>query len=116
MARKYVWPEGHWSWPIPVTHKHGVRAGEMIFIGGQVDLTPEGEVLHKGDLLAQTDATMANMATVLAALDADMEDVTRLVAFYVNTGDVDEAALMERIGRHVDFEPGPVVSMVPLPR
>ncbi len=115
MARNYVWPEGHWSWPIPVTHKHGVRAGEMIFVGGQVDLTPEGEVLHKGDPLAQTDATMANMATVLAALDADMDDVTRLVAFYVNDGTADEAALLARIRAPFGGAVPPALTLIPLP-
>ena len=53
MERRYAWPKGHWSWPIKVTHKHGVRAGQMIWMGGQVDLTERGEVRHQGDLAAQ---------------------------------------------------------------
>ena len=37
MEKRHAWPDGHWSWPIDVTHKHGVRCGEMIWVGGQVD-------------------------------------------------------------------------------
>ena len=35
MKRRHVWPEGHWAWPIQVSHKHGLRSGQMIWIGGQ---------------------------------------------------------------------------------
>src|SRR5260370_335639 len=59
LARSHVWPEGHWSWPIKVTHKHGLRCGEMIFVGGQVALDPDGRVLAPNDLAAQIDITMA---------------------------------------------------------
>ncbi len=26
-----------------MTHRHGVRCGEMVWVGGQVDLTPDGK-------------------------------------------------------------------------
>ncbi|MDA0702065.1 MAG: RidA family protein [Proteobacteria bacterium] len=113
--RRYCWPEGHWDWLIHLSHKHGIRCGNMIFLGGQVDKDSKGLRLHPHDLDAQTEAVMGHIKTVLAGLDAGMEDVVKLVAFYVNNGDVDERALMERIGRHVDFDPGPVITMVPLP-
>ena len=35
MKKRHCWPQGHWNWPINVTHKHGVRCGEMIWVGGQ---------------------------------------------------------------------------------
>ena len=31
MKRRHVWPEGHWAWPIEVSHKHGLRCGQMIW-------------------------------------------------------------------------------------
>ena len=56
MEKRHVWPEGHWNWPIDVTHKHGVRCGEMMWVGGQVDLTPEGVVCNPDDLAARPGA------------------------------------------------------------
>ena len=41
------------NWPIKVSHKHGLRCGQMIWMGGQVDLTERGEIRHQGDLAAQ---------------------------------------------------------------
>jgi hypothetical protein len=44
VRKQHVWPKDHWNWPIKVTHKHGVRCGGMLWVGGQVDLTSTGEV------------------------------------------------------------------------
>jgi enamine deaminase RidA (YjgF/YER057c/UK114 family) len=115
LPRNHHWPEGHWDWLIHLSHKHGIRCGELIFVGGQVDKDQKGLMLNTYDLEAQTDVVMGHIATVLLGFKAGMADVVKLVAFYVNTGEVDEAALMDRIGRHVDFDPGPVITMVPLP-
>ena len=54
MQKTHCWPEGHWNWPVRVSHKHGVRCGEMIWIGGQVDMSPDAAVLNQGDLVVQT--------------------------------------------------------------
>ena len=62
MQRLYSWPEGHWAWPVQLTHKHGVRAGQMIFTGGQVDLDVAGTVRSPGDIRAQCEAAMAYLA------------------------------------------------------
>jgi enamine deaminase RidA (YjgF/YER057c/UK114 family) len=115
MKRDHAWPAGHWDWPIHVSHKHGLRAGPMIFIGGQVDLDPHGRVLHPGDLDRQTDAVMAHIGRVLAEFGAGMGDLVKLVAYYASDGGVDEAALLARVARALPAGPGPVVSAVPLP-
>ena len=73
--RTYVWPKGHWSWPIKVTHKHGLRHGQFCFVGGQVDLDPKGKTLHPDDLHAQIGAVMGHIQTVLGQLGADLDDV-----------------------------------------
>lgn len=115
LSRTHGWPQGHWSWPIPVTHKHGVRCGDMIFVGGQVALDAQGKVLHASDLAAQTRAVMANIDRVLAALGADLGDAVKLIAFYVNDGGVDEAAFLADVARRLPAGTAPVVTAVPLP-
>ena len=115
MKFDHSWPAGHWDWPIHVSHKHGLRAGPMIFLGGQVDLDSKGTVLHQGDLDTQTDAVMANIGKVLAEFGCGMGDLVKLVAYYVNDGSVDETAFLTRVAKSLPKGVGPVVSAVPLP-
>ena len=83
-ARQYTGPKGHWDWPISVTHKHGLRCGDMIFFGGQVDLDSAGNVGNPDDLVMQTRAAMEYIRIILAELDADLMDLVKLICFYVN--------------------------------
>jgi enamine deaminase RidA (YjgF/YER057c/UK114 family) len=115
MQKQHCWPEGHWNWPIDVTHKHGVRCGEMIWVGGQVNLTPEGVVLNQNDIPAQTRAVMKNFATVLEGLDCDLEDLVTLLCFYVNDGSVDEAEFLAGVGACLPDGCKLTVNAVPVP-
>ena len=120
--RAYSWPEGHWDWYQHLAFKHGVRTGDMVFIGGQVDKTDKGEPLRAYDLPAQTAVVAKHIDTVLRGFGADIAAVTKLVAFYTNDGSVDEQAFIADIGRCflacLDKEldaPGPTITAVPLP-
>ncbi|MDE0460259.1 MAG: RidA family protein, partial [Chromatiales bacterium] len=115
MERRHAWPDGHWNWPIRVTHKHGVRCGEMVWVGGQVDLTPDGVVCNPGDLAAQTKRAMAHFARVLEELDCDPEDLVTLLCFYVNDGGVDEAGFLAAVGECLPPGARPAVTAVPVP-
>jgi len=115
MKRSHSWPAGHWDWPIHVSHKHGLRCGDMIFVGGQVDLDSKGRVLHADDLPTQTAAVMRNIAKVLAEFGADPGDLVKLIAFYQNDGGVDEDRFLADIARHLPAGPGPVITAVPAP-
>jgi enamine deaminase RidA (YjgF/YER057c/UK114 family) len=119
--RSYAWPEGHWDWYQHLAFKHGVRAGEMAFVGGQVDKTPAGDPLHAYDLTTQTQVVIRHIDTVLREFGAGLANVVKLVAFYANDGHVDEAAFLAEIGQHVlahagiSAGAGPAISLVPLP-
>ena len=115
MEKRHVWPEGHWNWPIEVTHKHGVRCGEMAWVGGQVDLTPEGAVCNPGDLAAQTRSVMAHFARVLEELDCDLEDLVILHCFYVNDGSLDENGFLAAVGECLPPGARPALTAVPVP-
>jgi len=116
MTRRHVSPPGHWHWRIPVTHRHGTRHGALMFVGGQCDLDEQGNVLHAGDLLAQADACMRHVRTVVEALDGRFADLVKLNVFYVRGTLDDEVALLQRIRRHVTTDVPPVISLVALPR
>jgi enamine deaminase RidA (YjgF/YER057c/UK114 family) len=119
--RSYAWPKDHWDWYQHLAFKHGVCAGEMAFVGGQVDKSPAGDPLHAYDLATQTAVVVRHIDTVLREFGAGLADVVKLVAFYATDGRVDEAAFMAEIGRHVlayggaPHGIGPAITLVPLP-
>ena len=113
--RRYTWPDGHWDWPIHVTHKHGLRCGEMIFFGGQVDLDSAGNVRNPDDLATQTRAAMEYIRIILAELDADLTDLVKLICFYVHEGPDDRDRLLAEVAAVLGDGPGPVISLIPLP-
>lgn len=113
MHKSHAWPRGHWNWPITVTHKHGLRCGDMIWIGGQVNLTPQGVVLNPFDLAAQTAAVVGNIERVLAEFGAESEDLVYLNAFYVNDGSVDERDFLDMIAETLPS--GVKTAITPIP-
>ena len=82
MQKLHAWPEGHWNWPINISHKHGVRRGNMIWVGGQVSLDRQGRAVHPGNLGAQIRQAMAHARTILNELGADYADVCKVLALY----------------------------------
>src|SRR5215471_5845613 len=120
-TRSYAWPLGHWDWYQHLAFKHGVRAGAMAFVGGQVDKSPAGEPLHVFDLATQTAVVIRHIDTVLREFGAGLANVVKLVAFYATDGNVNETAFLADVGRHVLAQGGapdgvgPVITLVPLP-
>lgn len=120
-ARNYAWPQGHWDWYQHLAFKHGVRAGVMVFVGGQVDKSSAGEPLHAFDLATQTAVVIRHIDTVLREFGAGLANVVKLVAFYATDGHVDETAFLADIGRHflahggAPDGVGPAITLVPLP-
>jgi enamine deaminase RidA (YjgF/YER057c/UK114 family) len=114
--RQYAWPEGHWDWPVHLPYRHGVKAaGQMIFLGGQVAMDPHGNVLHKFDLAAQTQAAMENIVAVLGEFGASMQDVVKINRWYVAGGTVEEWETAATIMASFFTEPGPAATGIPVP-
>ena len=87
----------------------------MIWVGGQVDLTPEGVVRNPGNIEAQTGNAMAYLARVLEDLDCVPEDLVTLLIFYVNDGSLDEADVLAMVARHLPEDCRLTVNAVPVP-
>ena len=114
MTRTHSWPEGHWKWPIAVSHKHGVRQGDLCFVGGQVDLDPSGTVLHAGDLAAQAPVTIGALGRVLEDLGSGLSDLVKLVVYHVDDGALDEGPLLALLAEVLPGE-RPAICTVPVP-
>ena len=115
MEKEHYWPEGHWDWPIKLPYKHGVKRGNMIFVGGQVALDAAGNVLHPGDIVAQTRLAMENIMAVLAGFGATLDDVVKVNIFYVGTGTKADWEVAARIRASYFEEPGPAATGIPVP-
>ena len=115
MDKRHSWPDRHWNWPITVNHKHGVRCGSMIWLGGQVDLTWDGLVRNPGDIDAQTGNAMTYLVRVLEDLDCIPQDLVTLLIFYVNDGSLEEPEILAMVARHLPEDCRLAVNAVPVP-
>ncbi len=87
----------------------------MIYVGGQVSLTPEASVIDPGDMVAQTRTSMDNIAKVLALFGAELDDIVKVGAFYAAGCGAEALHENLRIRSGSFTEPGPTSTGVPLP-
>ena len=59
-------------------YSHAVRMGDLIFVSGQVAMTPAGELVGKGDIRAQTEQVFKNLQAVLDAAGSGLDRVGKL--------------------------------------
>jgi 2-iminobutanoate/2-iminopropanoate deaminase len=77
--RTIVLPKG---WPAPSAPlSHGVRAGDVLFLSGQVPRRGADATLVKGDIEAQTNAVFENAEAILAAAGLTFADVVSARVF-----------------------------------
>ena len=85
------------------------RAGNMVFVSGQVSVDAEGNLVGESDALAQSAQCLENVEQALRAAGATRADVTKITAFLVNSEDYPAyaKARLEFFGN-----PGPASSTV----
>jgi enamine deaminase RidA (YjgF/YER057c/UK114 family) len=87
----------------------------MVYVGGQVDKDIKGLVLNHYDLKTQTRVVVNHIRTVLRDLDIALDDIVKLVVFYVNDGSVDEDAFLADLRAQLGVGPAPALTTVPIP-
>lgn len=70
------------SWDRDMPLSQIVRAGDTLYLAGQVALDEAGNVVGENDLEAQTRQVFLNMQRVLAAAGAQLSDVVRLTTYF----------------------------------
>ena len=115
LPRRHVWPESLWDWHVHLPYKHGLKCGNMIFLGGQVSLNRRGEAVHPGDLSAQTHQAMAHIGTILEELGASYADVCKVMTVYQRDCGADALNANLPIRSSYFDDPGPATTGVPLP-
>src|SRR5208282_4844129 len=84
-------------------YSQAIRAAGLIFTSGQIAIDPATSQIVGGDVSAQTERVLQNLAAILTASGSGMEKVLRCTVFLKNMGDF--AAMNEVYGRHFKQAP-----------
>ena len=74
-----------------------VRAGNLVFLRGQVGQTLEGKVVHVGDAGKQADQAMQNVKVLLEEQGSRLDDICKITVYLVDRGYRD--AVYKSIGK-----------------
>jgi len=90
-----------------------MRAGNLLFLSGQIPIDPATGALVTGDIVAQTERVMRNIAALLAAAGVGFEHVVRTTVFLA---DINEFAAMNQCYATFVVDPPPARSTVQVAR
>jgi 2-iminobutanoate/2-iminopropanoate deaminase len=68
-------------------YSQAVRAGNLVFLSGQIPLDPATGSMVDGDIRAQTERVMENLAAVLAAAGLSFANVAKTTIYLADLGD-----------------------------
>jgi 2-iminobutanoate/2-iminopropanoate deaminase len=68
-------------------YSQAIKAGGMIFCSGQIPLDPETMQMIEGDVRAQTERVLKNLAQVLAAAGSSLQKVVKTTVFLADMND-----------------------------
>ena len=79
-------------------YSQAIRANGFIFVSGQVAIDPANQQFIAGDVAAQTDRAIKNLAGILKAAGSSLEKVVRATVFLKTMSDF--AAMNEVYGKY----------------
>ena len=92
--------------PAPIgPYNQAVRAGNTLYVSGQIALDPDTGELLKGSIEEETELVMKNLQEVLKAAGADFSNVVKSSIFVADMGQF--ARINEVYGRYFDAETAP---------
>jgi reactive intermediate/imine deaminase len=68
-------------------YSQAVKAGDMLFISGQVAYDVEDRIVGRGDITAQTKQVFENMKALLSAARMTFENVVKINVYLTDLGD-----------------------------
>jgi len=81
-------------------YSRAIRAGGLLFCSGQIPIDPGTGEFVSGEIGAQTEQVLKNLAAVLEAGGASLADVVKTTVFLADMGDF--TAMNEVYARHFD--------------
>jgi 2-iminobutanoate/2-iminopropanoate deaminase len=89
MTQNRAWTPLTFGKPPVGAYSPAVRAGDFLFLSGQVPLDPETGLLLGEEVGAQTHAVLDRIETVLKQAGATLRDVVSVTAYLANIDDWD---------------------------
>ncbi len=80
MAREIIQPVSVHS-TAGVGYSHVAKAGDTVYIAGQIALDVDGNLVGKGNIKAQTHQVYANLQTIIEELGGSLEDIVKLTTY-----------------------------------
>ena len=68
-------------------YSQGVKAGGFVFVSGQVAIDPATNQMIEGDIRAQTERVLKNVAAILEAAGSSLDQVVKTTVFLKNMED-----------------------------
>jgi 2-iminobutanoate/2-iminopropanoate deaminase len=84
-------------------YSQAIRAGELVFVSGQVALTPISSELAGSGVAEQTEQVLANLRAILEAAGSGLDRVVKTTVYLRNLGDFQ--AMNDVYRRHVGEVP-----------
>lgn len=94
-------------------YSQAIRTAGFVFTSGQVAIDPDTQQVIAGDVAAQTDRVLQNLAGILEAAGSGLDKVVRCTVFLKNMGDF---AAMNEVYGHYFKEAAPSRSTVEVAR
>ncbi len=70
-------------------YSQATTTDDLVFTAGQIPMTPEGDLLDGADVDVQTEQALENVAAVLDAAGAGMDDVLKVTVYLADIDDFD---------------------------
>jgi 2-iminobutanoate/2-iminopropanoate deaminase len=90
-----------------------IKAGNLLFVSGQIPIDPSSGALIDGDITAQADQSMRNVVALLKAAGLGFEHVARTTVFLA---DMDDFAAMNAVYARYIVDPPPARATVQVAR
>lgn len=84
-------------------YSQAIKANGLVFLSGQICLDPQTQQLINGDVSAQTERVLQNVAAILMAAGSSLSQVVKTTVFLKSMNDF--VAMNEVYGRHFTADP-----------
>jgi 2-iminobutanoate/2-iminopropanoate deaminase len=94
-------------------YSQAIRAGQLLFVSGQVPIDPQTGQIVPGDIAAQTHRVMRNLGQILEAAGASYDNVVRTTVFLA---DLEDFSVMNEVYGGYFTQPAPARATVQVSR
>jgi enamine deaminase RidA (YjgF/YER057c/UK114 family) len=84
------------SWPKSFTFSPAVRVGNLVFLSGTTATDEKGQIVGKGDIVAQTRQIFSKFATVLETVGGSLANIVETTEYVLSLDDYQKTAVVRR--------------------